>query len=85
MPIVQGLRGSELSLKSRAEFVPIHRKIRQLPEQIDDGNGLTSVHNRFKKQVNVVNMVNVAQHGMSHSTPNSAGYVPNHLWILWAD
>jgi len=41
-----------------------------------DSDGPSSVLDRSKRLVNVVNMVNVAEHGMSYATPNPADDMP---------
>ena len=44
-----------------------------------DSNRPSSVLDRSKRLVNLVNMVNVAEHGMSYATPNPADHVPKRL------
>jgi hypothetical protein len=80
MPLMQSLPGAQWNLNSPdAKLVTISRRIRYLPALVDDANRTTSVLNRSMKLVNVVNMVNFAEHVMSYATPNPADDVPQRL------
>ena len=50
-----------------------------------DSNAPTRSLDRSKRLVNVVNMVNVAEHGMSYATPNPADDMPRRPGYLGND
>jgi hypothetical protein len=54
----------------------------QLTKPEDDASGITGRLDRYKRPVNVVNMVNVAERVLSYVTPNPAGHMPKRLWAF---